>query len=222
MVAEPSLPANPLAVELTFTHKRLWWHIDNEREERPEQHHVSADVWGLEVCAEEERHVADIDLVVADLTRVHDLLDAVALGEWVLEFVEDAVVDPAEGRLHRELEAKIQEGPAKMIILRRLVVTEPWQGHRLGPALLAGTLRAFASYARFAACRVAPRDFARQTADETSAELLSARLGAMLESIGFHAWRGIHIVDLQDPALVDARMELLAYWWPHGRCEHDQ
>ncbi|MDQ0377808.1 hypothetical protein [Amycolatopsis thermophila] len=214
----PDLPANPLSIELTLTHRRFWWRIDDE-DEQPEQWDASADVSDLDVCPEDLRHVGNIALVIADLTKERNLLDSVVLGEWALEFIAETVIDPDQGKLHPELDARISQGPPRMVILRRIELTEPWRGHGLGAALIAGALRILAPNARLAACRVSPLDFAHPGADRISAELSSLRAGAMLESIGFHRWRGVHLVDLRNPALVDARMDLLEQWWP-GQVEN--
>ncbi|GHE98617.1 hypothetical protein GCM10017786_34420 [Amycolatopsis deserti] len=209
----PDLPANPLSIELELTHRRFWWQIDDE-DEQPEQWDASADVSELDVCPAGLRHVGDIALVIADLTKERNLLDSVVLGEWALEFIAETVIDPDQGKLHPELDARISQGPPRMVILRRIELTEPWRGHGLGAALIASALRILAPNARLAACRVSPLDFSVPGADRITAELSSLRAGAMLESIGFERWRGVHLVDLRNPTLVDARMELLDQWWP--------
>lgn len=38
----------------------------------------------------------------------------------------------------------------------------------------------------------------------------------MLDGIGFRRWNNVHIVDLRDPALLDARMGILEQWWPES------
>lgn len=174
----------------------------------PERWDVSADVWELGVCPERYRHVGDISMVIADLRRERNLLDSVELGEWALEFIAETVIDPAKGLLHPELDAQIAPGPARMIILREWSLTEPWRGHGLGCSLIAGVLRTLAPTARLAACRVSPLDFA-DAPDRVTAELASVRVGASLERIGFHRWCGVHVVDLRNPALLDARMGLI-------------
>ncbi|MEU0469549.1 MULTISPECIES: hypothetical protein [Amycolatopsis] len=209
----PDLPANPLSIELELKHRRFWWQIDDE-DEQPEQWDARAEVSELDVCPDELRHVGDIALVIADLTKERNLLDSVVLGEWALEFIAETVIDPDQGKLHPELDARISQGPPRMVILRRIELTEPWRGHGLGAALIASALRILSPNARLAACRVSPLDFALPGADRITAELSSLRAGAMLESIGFQRWRGVHLVDLRNPALVDARMELLDQWWP--------
>jgi GNAT superfamily N-acetyltransferase len=206
------LPANPLSIQLTLSHRRFWWRIDDE-DEQPERWDASADVPDPEPCPEGARHVGDIALVLADLARERNLLDSGALGEWALEFIAETVIDPAEGTLHPELDAQLTPGPPRMIILRRIELAEPWRGHGLGAALIAATLRTLAPAARLGACRVSPLEFPCP-GDRVAAELASLRAGAMLERIGFRRWRGVHVVDLREPALLDARMDLLAQWWP--------
>ncbi|WAL65323.1 hypothetical protein ORV05_31195 [Amycolatopsis cynarae] len=210
MVSE--LPANPLSIELTLSHRRFWWRIDDE-DEQPEVWAVSADVPDRERCPAPARHVGDIRLLLADLTRERNVLDAGALGEWAVEFITETVIDPDRGRLHPELDAEITPGPPRMVIVRRVELAVPWRGHGLGGALIAGTLRILAPQARLGACRVSPLDFPGE-GDRMAAELASVRAGVMLERIGFRRWRGVHVIDLHEPALLDARMDLLAQWWP--------
>lgn len=45
-------------------------------------------------------------------------------------------------------------------------------------------------------------------------ELAGLRIGSKLEAIGFYQWRGVHVVDLASPVLLDARMKLIENWWP--------
>ncbi|WP_027932225.1 GNAT family N-acetyltransferase [Amycolatopsis thermoflava] len=211
----PDLPANPLSIELTLTHRRFWWQIDDE-DEQPEQWDVSADISELDICPHGFEHVGDIKLAIADLTSERNLLDSVVLGEWALEFIAETVIDPDQGKLHPELDGMINDGPPRMVIVRSIDVEPAWRGHGLGAALTASALRILAPNARLAACRVSPLDFLKANGnDRAAAELTSLRAGAMLERIGFHRWRGVHVVDLKDPALVDARMDLLDQWWPH-------
>ncbi|WP_199433242.1 hypothetical protein [Qaidamihabitans albus] len=215
----PNLPANPLSIRLSITHERLWWHIDDE-DHLPERWDVSADVWELDRCPEAVRHVGDISLVIADLHRDRNLLDSVALGEWALEFIAETVLDSTDGRLHPELDARLPAGPSRMVILRHISLTTEWRGHGLGGPLIAGALRTLAPTARLATCRVSPLDFRSTCPDRVSAELASVRMAGMLERIGFHRWRDVHIVDLHNPALLEARMSLLDHWWPsqHDPC----
>ncbi|GAB2959921.1 hypothetical protein GCM10027097_06000 [Amycolatopsis acidiphila] len=210
----PDLPASPLSIELNLSHRRFWWQIDDE-DEQPEQWHASADISPLDVCPEELRHVGDISLVIADLTKERNLLDSVVLGEWALEFIAETVIDPDEGKLHPELDKQISPGPPRMVILRRVELVEGWRGHGLGAALVASALRILAPDARIGACRVSPLDFP-SPGGRVAAELASVRAGAMLEGIGFRRWNGVHIIDLRDPALLDARMEILDQWWPES------
>lgn len=211
----PDLPANPLSIELTVSHRRFWWQIDDE-DEQPEQWQVSADVSESDFCPDELRHVGDISLVIADLSWERNILDYLVLTEWALEFIAETVIDPAEGKLHPDLDAEIAPGPPRMVIPRRVELLESWRGHGLGAALLAGALRILAPDARIAACRVSPLDFP-VPGDRVAAELASIRAGAMLEGIGFRRWHGVHVVGLRHPALLDARMALLDRWWPDAQ-----
>lgn len=206
MTAMKQLPANPLSINLEFKHQRLWWQTDDE-DHMPERWSVSADVGGSQ-CPRESRHVADFSLVIADLHRERNLLDAPDLGDWAMEFIAETLIDPAQGKLHPDLDQRITPGVARMVIVRYVVLTPRWQGHGLGGALLAGALRAFASGARLAVARVSPLDFHDATPDKVSAELASIRFGALLERIGFEQWHEVHFVDLKHPLLLDARMEM--------------
>ncbi|TNC22233.1 hypothetical protein [Amycolatopsis alkalitolerans] len=209
----PALPANPLSIELTVSHRRLWWHVAEE-DEQPELWDVSADIWRIGLCPDDERHVADINLAVADLSGEQNLMDSVGLGEWALEFIAETVIEPG-GRLHHDLERWITPGPPRLVVLRRITVSEPWRGHGLGGVLIASALRIMAPSGRLAACRVSPADFHCPGQDRMCAELASLRAGAMLERIGFRRWREVHIIDLRSPSLVDAGIDMMRQWWPH-------
>lgn len=134
------------------------------------------------------------------------------LGEWALDFIAEAVVDPDQGKLHAELDDIISKGAPRMLIVRSIGVEKPWRGHGLGAALTASALRIMAPNARLAVCRVSPLDF--RGAGTDAAETAAFRAGAMLERIGFHRWRGVHIIDLRNPSLVEVRMDMLDQWWP--------
>lgn len=202
------LPANPMSISLAITHRRLWWQSDDDGH-MPERWEVSADVGELGACPIGHRHVGDIELVIADLRRERNLLDSAELGEWALEFIEDTVVDSESGRLQPELDARISEGAARMVIVRDFELAEAWRGHGLGALLIAGALRSLAQAARLAACRVSPTDFLRTTADRVAAELASVRIGAILEKVGFLRWHGVHVIDLRDRALLEVRPDVL-------------
>ena len=219
-MTEVALPANPMSIELTITHRRLWWQT-NDEDHSPEHWDVSADVWNLDLCRMEHRHVADISLAVADLHRDRHLMDSLVLGEWALEFIAETVVDLADGKLNPELDSQISPGTPRMVILRQFELANVWRGHGLGSALVAAALDAFSATARLAVCRISPTDFADQTADRISAELASVRMGALLERVGFRIWRGVHFVDLRNPALVDARMGSFERWLPRGGGKRD-
>ncbi|RBM13592.1 hypothetical protein DI005_30560 [Prauserella sp. PE36] len=210
----PDLPANPLSVELTLRHRRLWWHTEDQDED-PERWDVSADVWWLDVCPDDQRHVGDLAFAAADLFRDRDLLEAAALGRWVQDFLVQAV-SLGDRRLHPELAERIGPGPERFVIVRRVEITEDWRGHGVGASLLAGALRVMARSARFALCRPSAADFGGDGADETAAELDAARAGAALARIGFWRWRGVYVVDLGDQTLLDARKDLTDRWWPDG------
>ncbi|MQA09896.1 MAG: hypothetical protein GEU98_15355 [Pseudonocardiaceae bacterium] len=206
----PAMPAKPMSIELNFRHRRLWWRLDDD-DHRPERWEVSADVWYLDHCPAEARHVGDISIVIADLTRERNLLDSAEL-EWALEFIAETVIDTANGGLHPELDKTISPGQPRMLVLRHIELTPPWRGYGLAGPLLASALLTLGQSARLAACRVSPLEFGSICPDRVSAELASVRMGRMLERIGFQRWRGVHVVDLRQLALRDAGFELLESW----------
>ncbi len=205
------LPANPMSIELSVTHRMLWWRTVDE-DDLPEHWHVSADVWNLDVCDREHRHVGDFSLAVADLNGERNLLDSIELGEWALEFIAETVIDLAEGTLVPELDEQISEGLPRMVILRRFELAESWRGHGMAGPLIAAALGRFSTTARLAVCRLSPADFLSSCTDRFAAELTCLRLGALLERIGFYLWRGVYVVDLRDPTLTDASFDPLERW----------
>ncbi len=205
MTATKPLPANPLSISLHFQHDRLWWQIDDE-DHMSESWSVSADV-DDPVCAPEDVHVGDFALGIADLRWERNLLDALELGDWAMEFIAETLIDPAHGLLDPDLDARITPGIPRMVIVRRVALTPKWQGHGLGGVLLAATLRTLVHGARLAVARVSPLDFRDSTPDRISAELASVRFGALLQRIGFEQWREVHVIDLHNPQLLDARMK---------------
>lgn len=209
------LPANPMSVELTVTHRMLWWQTV-EDDDLPEHWKVSADVWPLDVCAPEHRHVADVQLAVADLNGDRNLLDSIELGEWALEFIAETVIDLADGTLLPELDEQIGEGPPRMVILSWFELAEAWRGYGLAGPLIASALERFAQNARLAVCRLSPADFLGQTPDRVSAELTCLRLGSLLERIGFFLWHGVYVVDLKNRDLIDSSLGPLERWGPYS------
>lgn len=208
----PDLPANPLSIELTLGHRRLWWHVE-EQDEDPEPWDISADVWEPNPCPDGLRHVGDISVVITDVPRRRSLLDTVALGERIHDFLAEAVVGEHR-RLHPELDARLCPGPERFVIVRRVEIAEEWQGHGLAGSLLACTLRMLSKTARLAVAGPTKADFADEDLDEMSAEFAGARVTGLLERIGFWRWRGVHVVDLRSDRLLAARQDLLDLWWP--------
>lgn len=204
------LPADPMGIELRVTHQRQWWRTDDD-DENPERWYISADIGGADGGRDPARHVGDIAVAMVDLQRDRNLFDSLSDDEWGLEFIAETVLDLAKGRLLPAAEEQVAataDGPERMVILRHLHLAEPWRGQGLGGLLVAGALRTLARGARVAVCRVSPSDFA---GDRLGAELASARMGGMLERIGFRRWHDVHLVGLQDPALLDARMTLFEH-----------
>lgn len=208
------LPANPLSIQLTVAHERLWWQTE-QTDEQPERWEVSADIWGMEEADYEARHVGDISLALADLAMERNLTDSAMLGDWAVGFIADLVTDSTFGVLHPDLESRFTPGPAHLVVINNVSVTEPWRGHGVGAALTASTLLVFSRYARLAACHVSPHDLLSTGHDPVSAELASARLGMKLESIGFERWHDAYIVDLRSPILREARRRVIRQWWPN-------
>lgn len=209
------LPANPMSVELTVSHRLLWWQTVAD-DDLPEHWRVSADVWNLDVCASENRHVADMTLAVADLDSERNLLDSIELGEWALEFIAETVIDLADGTLVPELDEQISEGPPRMVIMCWFELAEAWRGHGLAAPLIAAALERFSNNARLAVCRISPGDFRSRGQDRVSAELTCLRLGSLLERIGFFLWNGVYVVDLKNQDLIDASLGPLERWGPYS------
>jgi GNAT superfamily N-acetyltransferase len=209
-----------MLVELTVTHRRLWWHPDGE-DEQPASWHVSADVARSTKCAKRHRHVADVSVSLADIGEEYNILDSLEAGDWSLEFIAETVLDLAYGALVPELDHRISSGPDRMLILNWVEVAPAWRGHGLAPMLTAAVLERFASTARLGVCRLSPADFMDDGRDRISAELTSVRLGGLLERIGFFLWNGVYIVDLRNPALVDASLGALEKWGPYSDTRGD-
>jgi GNAT superfamily N-acetyltransferase len=221
-------PANPMSVELTVSHRRVWWQPDDDL--RPEAWEVSADVSALGICPPELRHVADLSATVADLRRGRVALDALVLGDWAPDFLASVAGD--DGDLRPELAAWIADGPPRVVVLRGFDLTPEWRGQGLGPVLLAGALAAFQPLARLAAFRVEPprRGLLQargvlpgrpgpphsaglgRAARERVAERLRIRRTAVLERLGFRTWDGVHVADLRGAELADARQGSLERW----------
>lgn len=206
------LPANPMSIQLTIAHERLWWQVA-PTDDQPERWEISANVWGMEESDDEARHVGDVSLALADLTMERNFVDASVLGEWALEFISDLVADPDRGTLHPDLERQFSPGPPHLVVVRHVSVSEPWRGFGLGAALTASALIVFSRYARLAACRVSP-DYFADAGDPVSAELASVRIGAAMELMGFRLWRGVYVIDLRSPALHATHRRVTGQWWP--------
>lgn len=210
----PDLPVNPLSIELTVAHTRWWWEVDDE-DQYPEMWEAVATVSELAGAVPEDLcDVGRIRLTIVDLTQERNVFDTLQVGEWGMEFIAETVVDLEHGTLHPDLDQRISPGPPRMLIVRDLEVHEAWRGHGLGAALLGSALRILAPNARLAACRVSPADFLRPGVDRVNAELSSVRAGNLLADVGFREWRGVHVVDLRDHALLDARLKFLEQWVP--------
>ncbi|WP_116950168.1 hypothetical protein [Jiangella endophytica] len=211
-------PANPMSVELTVSHRRAWWQVDDERQ--PEPWEITADVSALDLCAPDARHVAELSVTIADLRRGRVALDAVVLGEWAPGFLAAASGDV--GALGPDLEDWVSDGPPRVVVVRRYELMPEWRGHGLGPVLLAGALATFQPVARLAAFRVAtPRPAISgppsvtglgRAARERVAERLHARRTAVLERLGFRPWDGVHVADLRAAELADARRGAVDPW----------
>jgi GNAT superfamily N-acetyltransferase len=200
-----------MSIEVTMSHRRFWWQIDDE-DQQPVQWRVSADVSGLDVCPDGLRHVGDIEVVTVDLTAQRTILDTVVLGEWALPFFTEALADLNDGTLHPDLEGRLSAGPPRMAIVRRISLAQRWQGLGLAAPLLASALRIVSPNVRWAACRVSLE--VSGTVGDLSPGLRALRFRRLLERIGFSEWHDVHVSDLQDTALLDARIPLMERWWP--------
>lgn len=194
-------PWKPTAIELTTAHRAYWWQI-GDADERPERWtvHMGIHDTGGAACPPEVRHVGIIELSVAELADV-ELLTAAA-GSWARAFLAEAVAEPGSGALIEELDRRIAPGPARVVLLRRMYLSDAWRGCGLAPPLLNAALCRFAPMARLAACRVGRLDLAELVPGLTRVEAESAARHAarMLTRAGFFTWRGVHLTGLCDPA----------------------
>lgn len=208
-----SLPVTPLAIELSIRRRTLWW----EPGDGAQPWQISADVNQLLPCGEAFRHVADLAVDVVDLRHpgASDDHDA-----WATRYAIECVADRRTGRLHPDLEERIGPGVPRSVVLRSVLVAEPWRGQRLAELLLASMLRFWARSARLALCRVVPEDFAGQCPDPLAAELAAMRMVALLERLGFFPWRGLYVGDLASSALRATCDRVIQLWWPDGEDSH--
>ncbi|NDL61088.1 hypothetical protein [Phytoactinopolyspora mesophila] len=209
------LPANPLAIELSLTNQELWWQTKDDSD-GVEYWRASADVWGLDPCPPDRRHVGLFRLAVVELNPERNLLDSLEVGEWEFEYIAETVLNLNDGTLVPELDAQISNGMQRMVILCGFELAEVWRGHGLAAPLIGATLGRFSETARLAVCRISPADFNGECPDRISAELTALRLGALLERVGFFLWKGVYVVDLNDRALADAGFGLFRQWGPCG------
>lgn len=214
-VALVSLPATPLAIELSIRHSRTWWKPEDG--DRAQHWQISADVTQLIPCGEVFRHVADLAVDVIDLRRpaASDGYD-----DWATGYAAGCVADRQAGRLRPDLEERISPGVPQAVVLRSILVAEPWRGQRLAELLLASVLRFWARSARLALCRVVPEDFADQCPDPLAAEFAAMRVVALLERLGFFPWNDVYVGDLASPALRAACDSVIQLWWPDGEDSH--
>ncbi|NEE03927.1 N-acetyltransferase [Phytoactinopolyspora halotolerans] len=207
------LPANPLSIELSITNSALWWQAGDD-DDVLEHWEVSADVWDYEACSPRHRHVGGMSLVVADLDRDRNLLDEIEPEQGPLEYIAESVIDLADGVLVPELDTCITPGVPRMVIIRWFELAPEWRGHGLAGPLIAAALDRFARTARLAVCRIAPSCLPIGSVDPVAAEFACTRLSDLLESVGFFHWKGVHVVDLNDPTLRDASLGLVRQWAP--------
>lgn len=210
-----SLPATPLAIELSIRHSRLSWKPEDG--DRVQHWQISADVNQLVPCGEVFRHVADlaVDLI--------DLRDSAGHGDhddWGMRCAAECVADRQTGRLQPDLEERISRGVPQAVVLRSILVAEPWRGQRLAELLLASMLRFWARSARLALCRVELDDCAGQCPDPLAAEFAAMRLVALLERLGFFPWRDVYVGNLASSALRAACDSVIQLWWPDRGDSH--
>lgn len=210
MVRPTDLPANPLSIELTVARRGLRWTVHEDTS--PESWHVSADVSQLTPCPEVLRHAGDLSMIIADVRRDGRSLGT---GEPAVDHALKAVADHDGDRLHPELDVQIRPGPARVVIVRNVSLARQWRGQGLAEVLIARTLQALVRQARLAVCRISPADLADVCPDPVAAELASVRLAGMLERLGFFPWRGVHVVDMREPALAETRRRFIERWRPY-------
>lgn len=164
-----------------------------------------------------DTHIGDVWADQVDLRTPPTLLEALALGQWAPTWFDEAMPDPASGRLHPELEDRVQPGPPSLLMLRRVSLSREWRGHRLAAPLLAGALRALADagLARAAIAHIAPihcmevnRNYPFEITDIPTAAKVVDRLTSVLTSLGFTDWQGTLIADLTNPQLLDTVRQL--------------
>jgi GNAT superfamily N-acetyltransferase len=205
-----------MAIEMSFGNRRYWWHT-NEVHRSPQYWNVSADIWHTDICPLEYRHVADLALASADPRDERRLLDAITLSEPTLAFLREAATG---GRA--ELDSPHDQGPnpapPMVLVLRHIELMPAWRGLGLGAGLISGVLSTFRPVARMAVCSVSPIDLDHYYRhDRLEAVEAAFRVTAMLERAGFRERNGVHVVDLRDQALADARQAVFDRWEQSGR-----
>ncbi|WP_046771883.1 hypothetical protein [Jiangella alkaliphila] len=194
----PDPPADPSAVALTVCQRGPAWDAP-----RTQRWHANADAEGE--CDERVRHVGDITAWLAwpDPVRVDPL--PVELG-----FVLQTAFEASTGRLNPELDELIGSPTADrtsaVLIITECELAPPWRGMDLAGLMMSATVERFRSWARLAACRISPAQFGGGRAE---AETAAARAGAILERYGWQRWRGLHVIDTQSDALVDATLGVM-------------
>src|SRR5262245_61803982 len=107
------LPADPWRIQLTYRHRQPWWFDTNSE---PERWQVCADVHddrGMQVAS----HVADIDIVLVDISATADPASLLGVEQGVLGLVAEALFDPATGHLDAELDELVEPAGDRLLIL---------------------------------------------------------------------------------------------------------
>ncbi|SEE49086.1 hypothetical protein SAMN04488561_1493 [Jiangella alba] len=119
--------------------------------------------------------------------------------------------EPRTGKLHPAVDQLISSPniarTSAVLAITDWELAPPWRGLGLAGLLMSATVERFRSQARLAACRISPVQFDTSSTDE--AQAAATRVGAILERYGWQRWRGLHVIDTQADALVDATLDVL-------------
>ncbi|MTD57157.1 hypothetical protein [Amycolatopsis pithecellobii] len=208
------LPVDVRYIDLARrSYPRPWWRLDAS-DEALESWQVTASVRESIPCP--TPHVADVLLDLATLAPEDGLADLGIGNDLTVEYIVETLFT-STGALRFEVDTTMPDGPARMVVLRRIEVEPAWRGHGLGVGLLAASLAMMGPFARFAVCRLSPVDWIELVPDRVSAELACVRAVSLIEKVGFRPWRGMHLVNLHD---ADLRGDPMApVWDPYPRPE---
>ena len=201
MINEPDRipPADPWSIQLTYRHDQRWW-FDADQE--PEAWEVSADIYD-DSGTHLEYHIGDINITALDIYDAADPFGLLDGEDADLGLIAEAIFDPATGRLHPDLDQRLQPLGSRILILNSARLTPSWRGFGLG-ALLTGTaIRKLSAGARAVICYPAPLDDATpdeavdSPEDRERRQEAVATLSDVWERLGFEHFRdGVYVLDL--------------------------